>query len=205
MAVPTANLFLKTIPVVISGSDAAVGFKTITYTNTRLEAAHEDTVKVYYNGTLVPRNTTSPTSKYYYELTTILDGTWPGLGPGLPGAADTSSATFSLKRNNTYISPGYGSTGGTASFATNVMTLVTAPTNGGLAIGQDVTATGVTGTITALASGNLNEAGSTYTLSSTPGTLTTRSISTGNTTPTTNTLSTYDTFVISYYYTVYMV
>jgi hypothetical protein len=133
MAVPTANLFLKTIPVVISGGDVTAGFKTITYTNTRLEAAHEDKVKVYYNGTLIPRNTTSPTSKYYYELTTILDSAWPGDGPGLPSAADTSSATFSLKRNNAYTGPGY-----------------------------------ISGTSD-------------------------------------NTLSTYDAFVISYYYTVYMV
>ncbi|MCI4437567.1 MAG: hypothetical protein JHC33_12235 [Ignisphaera sp.] len=204
MAFNTPNIFLKIIPITITGTDVTNGYKILSYTD-RIEAIHEDTVKVYFDGQLIPRNTSSPTSKFYYELVTVIDGKWPGAGPGVPVTPDASTATFTLKRNAAYIGPGYGSTGGTASFATNVMTLVTAPANGGLAVGQAVTATGVTGTITALASGNLNEVGSTYTLSSTPGTLTTRSISTGNTTPTTNTLSTYDAFVISYYYTVYMV
>ena len=66
-----------------------------------------------------------------------------------------------------------GSTGGSASFATNVMTITVAPTGGSLAIGQYVIAAGVAvGTyITGLASGNLNANGSTYTLSTTPGTI----------------------------------
>ena len=87
------------------------------------------------------------------------------------------------------------------------MTLVTEPTSGSLSIGQSVTVTGMTGgtTITGLLTGSLNVAGSTYSLSTTPGTLGTISITTGITTPSTNTLSTYDSFVISYYYVVYMV
>lgn len=75
---------------------------------------------------------------------------------------------------------GGSSSGGTASFATNVMTLVTAPTTGSIEVGQSVTSAGVTPgtTILALASGTLNAVGSTYTLSSAPGTITTQGFTT---------------------------
>ena len=73
-----------------------------------------------------------------------------------------------------------GSTGGSASFATNVLTITVAPTGGGLAIGQAVTSAGVTpGTqIVALASGTWNAVGSTYTLNTTPGTIAAQAFST---------------------------
>ena len=203
MAVPKGNSFLTTIPVTISGAEVTAHQVVRPFT-TRIE--DETTVKVYYDGVLIPRDA-SPNSKYYYELVTVLDGSWPGLGPALPVIPDSSTATFTLKENVGYVGTGYGSTGGTASFATNIMTLVTEPTSGSLSIGQSVTVTGMTGgtTITGLLTGSLNVAGSTYSLSTTPGTLGTISITTGITTPSTNTLSTYDSFVISYYYVVYMV
>lgn len=66
-----------------------------------------------------------------------------------------------------------GCSGGQASFATNVMTLTVAPTSGGVQAGQSVTAVGVQpGTqIAALLSGTWNAVGSTYSLSTTPGTI----------------------------------
>lgn len=74
------------------------------------------------------------------------------------------------------------STGGSASFATNQMTLTVAPTLGSIAIGQYVTGVGIpVGTyITGLYSGNLNAVSSIYTLSTTPGTISAESITTSN-------------------------
>ena len=76
--------------------------------------------------------------------------------------------------------PGGGSSGGSASFATSVMTLTVAPTSGAIAIGQVVAAQGVTfgTTIQSLASGTMNAAGSTYNLSTTPGTIGAETITT---------------------------
>jgi hypothetical protein len=73
-----------------------------------------------------------------------------------------------------------GSTGATASFATNVMTLTGAATGGTLAVGHAITASGVPNgvTILALASGVLGQVGSTYTLSATVGTIASESITT---------------------------
>ena len=70
--------------------------------------------------------------------------------------------------------------GATASFATNIMTLVTVPTAGAITIGSIVSAAGVaTGTtITGLLSGTINAVGSTYSLSTSPGTIGTESIMT---------------------------
>ncbi|MEI6297162.1 MAG: hypothetical protein WCO84_06020 [bacterium] len=67
--------------------------------------------------------------------------------------------------------------GGTASFATNKMTLTSAPTSGRIVLGQKLACAGVADNtiITSLYSGTLNEVGSVYTLSTSPGTLTTRS------------------------------
>ena len=77
-------------------------------------------------------------------------------------AATTTNATFA--------------TGGSASFATNQMTLTAAPTLGSLAIGQQVfapagTALPANTTITGLVSGNLNAVGSVYSLNTSPGTI----------------------------------
>ena len=91
-----------------------------------------------------------------------------------PGTLSTAIGIFTMNAISTY--------GGTASFATNVMTLVTAPTAGNIAIGQAVVAAGVTaGTrILSLASGTLNANGSTYTLSTSPGTIGTEAYATVN-------------------------
>lgn len=74
--------------------------------------------------------------------------------------------------------PGGGTSGGTASFATSVMTLVSVPTSGSIQIGQVVAAAGVAygTTILSLASGVLGAAGSTYNLSTTPGTIATEAL-----------------------------
>jgi len=102
------------------------------------------------------------------------------------GALNATSSTYTLSttpgtiaaENVTTSNLTAGSSGGSASFATNVMTLTVAPTTGSIAIGQYVVATGVaTGTyITGLVSGNLNATSSTYSLSTTPGTIGAESI-----------------------------
>ena len=116
------------------------------------------------------------------------------------GTANTNGAVYNLSTTpgtisaqsvsalpGGFISPGMtvnqnGSSGATASFATNVMTLVTIPTSGAVAIGQTVVSAGVAAgtTIVALASGTMNVAASTYTLSTTPGTITTQAMATAN-------------------------
>jgi len=65
--------------------------------------------------------------------------------------------------------------GGNCSFATNVMTIATVPALGSFTVGSTIYAAGVTAgtTITAITSGT-GGAGSTYTLSTTPGTLAAR-------------------------------
>ena len=75
---------------------------------------------------------------------------------------------------------GSGSTGGSASFATNVMTLTAVPTTGAIVIGQEVVGSGIPATtyISYLISGTLNTIGSTYHLSNTVGTIASESIST---------------------------
>ena len=97
------------------------------------------------------------------------------------GAMNATSSTYTLSTTPGTISAQNATTsnltalasGGSASFATNVMTITVAPTTGSVAIGQYVVATGVaTGTyITGLLSGNLNAVSSTYSLSTTPGTI----------------------------------
>lgn len=71
------------------------------------------------------------------------------------------------------------SSGGTASFATNVMTLKSVPTSGSVQLDQVVTAVGVAAgtTIDTLLSGTLNAINSTYGLSTTPGTIATEAMS----------------------------
>ena len=77
-----------------------------------------------------------------------------------------------------------GGTGATMSFATNVMTLQTIPTGGSIALGQTIQTAGAANgaVIVALASGTLNVAASTYTLSTTPGTIGTQAATTTNAT-----------------------
>ena len=100
----------------------------------------------------------------------------------------TSQWDIPLPRNSTValVPTVVGSYGATASFATNVMTLQTVPTQGAVAIGQTLQGNGgspnaLSGlTITGCLTGVLNEAGSTYSISGTVGTIATESITTGN-------------------------
>lgn len=103
MAYNTPNLFLKIIPITLTGGEVSAHQAVRAYT-TRIE--DNTTVKVYYNGTLIPKGI-SATAKYYYDLAISLDVTWPGPGPGIPIIPDTSTATFTLKENLTYRGPSY--------------------------------------------------------------------------------------------------
>lgn len=105
-------------------------------------------------------------------------------------AADASGlASFYRARKSgagTYIEQGAVgqlATGGTCSFATNQMTIVTPPTNGGYLPGgvQAISAAGVPAgtTITALVSGVANQAGAVYSLSTSPGTIAAEAVSAG--------------------------
>lgn len=75
-----------------------------------------------------------------------------------------------------------GSTGGQMSFATNVATITTVPTSGSIAIGQTIQSAGAANgaVIIALASGTLNVLASTYTLSTSPGTIAAQAVTTSN-------------------------
>jgi hypothetical protein len=101
----TANSFLITIPITITGPEVAAHQAVRTYYNTRIEDVNS--VKVYYNGVLIPK-TISTASKYYYDLTVTLDGAYPGAGPSLP-PTDNSQAVFTLKENTSYTGQGYSS------------------------------------------------------------------------------------------------
>jgi hypothetical protein len=102
-------------------------------------------------------------------ITSLASGTLNAAGSTY--TLSTSPGTITTQSFATTV----GSTGATASFASNVMTLVTAPTTGTIAIGQIVNCVnGVRYLINALASGTMNVAGSTYTLNGTPGTFTTQ-------------------------------
>ena len=102
-------------------------------------------------------------------ITGLVSGNFNAIGSVY--SLSTSPGTIAAQSFQT--SSGMGSFGGSASFATNVMTITTAPTVGALAIGQVVTAGSVMAgtTITALLSGTLNASGSTYSLSTYPGTV----------------------------------
>jgi hypothetical protein len=108
---------------------------------------------------------------------------YPAIAAGQPvrvlPTAAYAMAVVSDSAADSGISTG-SATGGSASFATNVMTLTVAPTVGAIQIGQAVTAAGVAaGTyIAALATGTINQVGSTYTLSTSPGTIVAESIAT---------------------------
>jgi hypothetical protein len=73
---------------------------------------------------------------------------------------------------------------GTASFATNVMTVVTQTAGSLIEVGDVVTSAGVTGgtTITALLTGTPGAVGSTYSLSTAPGTIATQAATTTSST-----------------------
>lgn len=93
------------------------------------------------------------------------------------GAAQSGSAT------PTSFTGSIGFTG-TASFATNVMTVVTQTAGSLIEVGDVVTSAGVTGgtTVTALLTGTPGAVGSTYSLSTAPGTIATQAATTTSTT-----------------------
>jgi hypothetical protein len=212
------NSFLKVLPVTILSGDAVAGSKTLTYTNPGITAGYarvEDTssIMIYYNGQGIPNSISdgAAISKYYYTVVSTLDPALPMDMSANSVPSDTSTTVISIKVNPNFTAPGYSwSTGGTASFATNVMTLVSAPSGGSIVLGQAITSTtGIDpGTeILSLASGTLNVPGSTYILSTTPGTLGTRSFTTGLgavSHPTTNFLVS-DSFIVTYFYVIYTV
>jgi hypothetical protein len=104
------------------------------------------------------------------------DGATPGqavyadetTGAAISGAGSPTSVTGSI---------GFA---GTASFATDVMTVVTQTAGSLIEVGDTVTSAGVTGgtTITALLTGTPGAVGSTYSLSTTPGTIATQAATT---------------------------
>jgi hypothetical protein len=88
---------------------------------------------------------------------------------------------LSVNTSSTTLTPSQtAATGGSASFATNVMTVTVAPTAGAMSVGHQVKANGVVEgtTIDALLSGTLGAIGSTYRLSTSPGTISAESFST---------------------------
>ena len=89
------------------------------------------------------------------------------------GGSAVSAGQGVLTLSSNYGGTVASTTGMMCSFATNVMTLNTAPSTGALAIGQQISAAGVAaGTyVTGLLTGTLNVSGSTYSLSTTPGTI----------------------------------
>jgi hypothetical protein len=93
--------------------------------------------------------------------------------------ADESTGAPQMQTTNT-VTGEVGFTG-TASFATNVMTVVT-NTSGIIVVGDVVTSTGVTvgTTITALLTGTPGAVGSTYSLSTAPGTIATQAATTAS-------------------------
>ena len=221
------NLFFKVTAVVLadlSGSTAIyneainngnLNLAAYNYRVETVETADLDKVVVYYEGQAIPGGASpvTPTSKYYYEITSTLapaDMTSYMSGNTVP--TDTSTVAFSIKINDAFVSPGYvNSSGGSASFATNVMTLNTAPTTGSIAINQTILTAaggGVTGgtTITGLLSGAWNGVGSTYSLSTTPGTLGDRAITTGiSSLASVEKFVPSDSFMLTYFYTTYTV
>lgn len=92
---------------------------------------------------------------------------------------ETTGAAQSGSGSPTSFTGSIGFTG-TASFATNVMTVVTQTAGSLIEVGDTVTSAGVTGgtTITALLTGTPGAVGSTYSLSTTPGTIATQAATT---------------------------
>lgn len=104
------------------------------------------------------------------------DGATPGqavYADETTGAAQSGSGTTSFTGEVGFV--------GTASFATNVMTIVTA-TSGRIDVGDTVTSATVAGgtTVTALLSGVSGAVGSTYSLSTAPGTIATQAATTAS-------------------------
>ncbi len=98
-------------------------------------------------------------------------------------ADETTGAAISGAGSPTSVTGSIGFTG-TASFATNVMTVVTQTAGSLIEVGDTVTSAGVTGgtTVTALLSGTPGAVGSTYSLSTAPGTIATQAATTTSTT-----------------------
>lgn len=96
--------------------------------------------------------------------------------------ADETTGAPQMQATNSFT----GSVGftGTASFATNVMTVVTQTAGSLIEVGDVVTSSGVTGgtTVTGILSGTPGAVGSTYSLSTTPGTIATQAATTASAT-----------------------
>lgn len=130
MAAPTANSFLKTIPVTVHVGSAEAP-SVVNDTTAAIERIYTDrvedvaTITVYYNGQLILPDTEPvllTDSKFYYVVANTLDGSWPGLGPALPVTPDTSELKITIKCNAAYRGPGYDSgTSATAFVATDSM------------------------------------------------------------------------------------
>lgn len=107
-----------------------------------------------------------------------------GANPGdVVYADETTGAAISGAGSPTSVTGSIGFTG-TASFAINVMTVVTQTAGSLIEVGDTVTSAGVTGgtTITALLTGTPGAVGSTYSLSTAPGTIATQAATTASTT-----------------------
>jgi len=178
-----------------SGGSASFATNVMTVTVTPTLGAVEIGQTVVANG--VPFGTTivSGTGPFTLSNTvgTIAAESFTTNGPAtyitglLTGNLNATSSTYSLSTTpgtiaaeNVTFSSGGGSFGGTASFATNQMTLTAAPTVGSVGIGQIVTSAGVAvGTyITGFVSGTYNAVSSVYSLSTYPGTISTQAFTT---------------------------
>jgi len=103
-----------------------------------------------------------------------------GIAAGATVYADeVTGAPSNIATNSVTGSVGFA---GTASFATDVMTVVTQTANSLIEVGDVVTSAGVTAgtTVTALLSGTPGAVGSTYSLSTTPGTIATQAATTAS-------------------------
>lgn len=148
-------------PAVIKGTVASLTNFTLTITTV--------TSGVVAPGQLVV-GANIPDGTYISSLGTSTGGT------GTVFLTKNATALFTTQDLTTSVPEAYGAFSGTASFATNVMT-VTAVANGAIHAGQKITSSGVTsGTyILAQLTGTPGGAG-TYSLSTTPGTITSQAV-----------------------------
>ncbi|MCI4437161.1 MAG: hypothetical protein JHC33_10185 [Ignisphaera sp.] len=209
------NLFFK-VTSVVHGTVTEFTTKTSSVLalypfNYRVETEDFDKVVVYCNGQAIPdRANVTAVSKYYYEISNALAPGTVNLGSGTV-PADTSTVTFAIKTNQAWVGPAYApvgsSTGGQASFSDSVMTLTTQPSGGAIAIGQHVTGVNIPAYtyINALKTGTINAVGSTYDLTTTPGTIDPEAITTSADSILGSSFTASDSFIITYFYTVYTV
>lgn len=102
-----------------------------------------------------------------------------GATPGQPVYADETTGAAQSGSGTTSVTGSVGFTG-TASFATNVLTVVTQTAGSLIEVGDTVTSAGVAGgtTITGILSGAPGAVGSTYSLSTAPGVIATQAATT---------------------------